>query len=208
VAYCFNSSVDEGVMMQYPLKLRFKLFSFSQQIAVRDAAGNSILYVKQRMFRFREKVEVFTDATLKRKLFDIAADRMIDFSANYSFTAADGQPWGGVRRRGMRSLWSTHYQIMEDGRVDMEIHEESPMKRFIEAILGEIPIIGLFFIYLLNPTYLISDANGKVVLRAVKKPSIFERYFEIEKLQETEADDELRALMALLMMVLLERSRG
>jgi uncharacterized protein YxjI len=194
--------------MQYPLKLNFKLFSFSQQIAVKDAAGNSVLFVKQKMFRLREKVEVFSDASLKNKLFEIAADRIIDFSANYSFTTADGQPWGGVRRRGMRSLWSTHYQIIDDGQVDMEIHEESPMKRFFESLLGEIPILGFIFIYILNPSYLITRADGTPVLRAVKKPSIFERYFEIEKLHEIEPDDELRALMALLMMVLLEKKRG
>ena len=194
--------------MQYPLKLNFKLFSFSQQIAVKDATGHSVLFVKQKMFRFREKVEVFADASLKNKLFDIAADRIIDFSANYSFTNADGQPWGGVRRRGMRSLWSTHYQIMEDGQVDMEIHEESPMKRFFESLLGEIPILGFIFIYILNPSYLITTADGRPVLRAIKKPSVFERYFEIEKLDEIEPDDELRALLALLMMVLLEKKRG
>jgi uncharacterized protein YxjI len=194
--------------MQYPLKLNFKLFSFSQQIVVKDATGSSILYIKQKMFRLREKVEVFSDASLKNKLFDIAADRIIDFSASYSFTTADGQPWGGVRRRGMRSIFSTHYQIMEDGQVDMEIHEESPMKRFFESLLGEIPIVGFIFIYILNPSYLITNSAGANVLRAIKKPSIFEGYFEIEKLGEIEPDDELRALLALLMMVLLEKKRG
>ncbi len=194
--------------MQYPLKLNFKLFSFSQQIVVKDAVGNSVLYVKQKMFRLREKVEVFADASMTNKLFDIAADRIIDFSANYSFTTADGQPWGGVRRSGMRSIFSTHYQIMEGGRVDMEIHEESPMKRFFESLLGEIPILGFIFIYILNPSYLITNSAGENVLRAVKKPSIFERYFEIEKLGEIEPDDELRALLSLLMMVLLEKKRG
>jgi uncharacterized protein YxjI len=194
--------------MQYPLKLNFKLFSFSQQIAVTDATGNSILYVRQKMFRLREKVEVFSDKSLKNKLFDIEADRMLDFSANYRFTTAQGEPWGGVRRRGMRSLWSAHYQIMEEGQVDMEIREESPWKKVIESLLGEIPIVGFFFIYFLNPSYLISMADGRAVLRAIKKPSIFERYFEIEKQAEIESDDELRALLSLLMMVLLEKRRG
>ena len=43
---------------------------------------------------------------------------------------------------------------------------------------------------------------------ATKKPSILERYFVIEKLAELDEDDELRALLSMIMMVLLEKSRG
>ncbi len=86
--------------MQYPLNMRFKFFSLSQQITVCDATGQSILFVKQKMLRLKEKVEVFSDSSLSKKLFEINADRIIDFSANYRFTAADGTPWGAVRRHG------------------------------------------------------------------------------------------------------------
>jgi uncharacterized protein YxjI len=194
--------------MQYPLEMRFKLFALSQQIAVRDAGGNSILYVKQKMFRLREKVEVFSDADMKQKLFEINADRMLDFTANYRFTAADGTDWGTVQREGMRSLWAAHYDIYEQGRIDMTIREEEPWKKFLEGILGDILIIGFIAIYLLNPSYLVRMSDGKPVLRAIKKPSIFERYFVIEKLAEIDEDDELRALLALIIMVMLEKSRG
>lgn len=194
--------------MQYPLEMRFKIFTLAQQISVQDAAGKPIMYVKQKMFRLKEKVEVFTDSSLQKKLFDIGADRIIDFSANYHFTAADGADWGSVRRRGMRSLWAAHYEIIDDNRVDMEIQEENPWKRVLEGLLGEIPIVGFLIIYLLNPTYLITLADGTLALRVVKKPSFLERYFVIEKVTHIDSDDELRALLSLIMMVLLEKDRG
>ena len=194
--------------MQYPLDLRFKLFSLSQQITVCDASGNSILYVKQKMFRLKEKVEVFSDSSLKNKLFEINANRIIDFSANYKFTAADGSDWGAVRRHGMRSLWAAHYEVIEGNSVDMHIREENPWKRLLESLLGEIPIVGFIALYLLNPSYLITMADGTTAMRVTKKPSIFERYFVIEKISEVDQDDELRALLSLIMMVLLEKSRG
>jgi uncharacterized protein YxjI len=50
--------------MKYPLDLRFTIFSLSQQITVRDADGQSILFVKQKMFRFKEKIEVFSDDSM------------------------------------------------------------------------------------------------------------------------------------------------
>jgi uncharacterized protein YxjI len=125
--------------MKYPLDLRFTIFSLSQQITVRDADGQSILFVKQKMFRFKEKIEVFSDASMQKKLFEINADRIIDFSANYHFTAADGSDWGAVRRRGMLSLWSAHYEIIENNVVDMNLQEEAPWKKILESLLGEIP---------------------------------------------------------------------
>ena len=97
--------------MQYPLDLRFTIFSPAQQITVRDASGNSILFVKQKMFRFKEKIEVFSDSSQSKKLFEINADRILDFSANYRFPGADGSDWGSVRRHGMRSLWSAHDEV-------------------------------------------------------------------------------------------------
>ncbi len=194
--------------MQYPLEMRFSLFSLSQQIHVRDAGGKSILFVKQKLFRLREKIEVFADPSQQKKLFDITADRIIDFSANYLFSSTDGTPWGGVRRRGMRSLWAAHYEVLEDGRIDMFIHEQDPWKRIVESILGDIPLLGFFFIYLINPTYLVDMADGTTALKLTKKPSIFERYFVIDKVAELDADDELRALLALIVMVIMEKNRG
>jgi hypothetical protein len=90
----------------------------------------------------------------------------------------------------------------------MTIREEEPWKRFLESLLGEIPIIGFVAIYLLNPSYLVNMADGTPALRVIKKPSILERYFVIEKLAELDPDDELRALLALITMVILEKSRG
>jgi len=41
-----------------------------------------------------------------------------------------------------------------------------------------------------------------------KKPAIFEGLFVLEKLSDFSEDDELRSLLALIMVVLLERGRG
>jgi uncharacterized protein YxjI len=194
--------------MQYPLEMRFKMLTLAQQIYVKDATGAPILFIKQKMFRLKEKIEVLSDAKDGRKLFEINADRIIDFSANYQFTDADGMPYGAVRRRGMRSLWKAHYEILEDGQLSMQLEEENPWKKVLESLLGEIPIVGFVFLVLLNPSYTIKTADGQLAFRITKKPSIFERYFVIEKFMDVEPDDELRALLALIMMVLLEKARG
>lgn len=220
IAFCHNESrytfafargprsTTPTILMQYPLKLSFKLLTFGQRIAATDASGNILMFVKQKMFKLKEQVEVYADEERTSLIFRIAADRMIDWSANYSFTDAEGNDWGAVRRKGMRSLWSAHYDVMQNGEVDMTIQEESAMKKFVESLLGEIPIIGFFFIYFLNPTYIVKRPDGQELLRLVKHPAIFEGKFTLEKLTDIPEDDELRSLLALMMVVLLERRRG
>ncbi|WP_182865493.1 hypothetical protein [Stieleria mannarensis] len=194
--------------MQYPLQLSFKLLTFGQRIVATDSGGNVLMFIKQKMFKLKEKVEIYNDEKQSQLIFRIEADKVLDFSANYSFTDASGNPWGSVRRKGMRSLWAAHYQVMQDGEIDMEIHEESPMKKVLESILGEIPILGLLAVYLLNPTYIVSRPDGTPLLKLIKKPAVFEGKYVIEKINDMPEDDELRSLMALLMLVLLERRRG
>ena len=92
--------------MNYPLSFRFKLLALSPQIYVTDAAGNEVCYVKQKLFRLREKVEVHTDSTRQQLLCTIEADRIIDWSAKYTFRDVSGRELGAIGRRGMRSIWS------------------------------------------------------------------------------------------------------
>lgn len=194
--------------MKYPIELNFKLLTFGQRITATDADGNVIMFIKQKMLKLKEQVEVYNDADQTQLLFTMKADRVIDFSANYHFADAQGNDWGAVRRKGMRSLWSAHYEIMQDGEIDMTMSEESAFKKILEALLGEIPLIGILAIYLINPTYLVSRPDGTPLLRLTKKPAFFEGKFVLEKLNDMPEDDEVRSLLAILMAALLERKRG
>jgi|TARA_B110000495_G_C23030259_1_gene613343 uncharacterized protein YxjI len=194
--------------MKYPLELKFKLLTFGQRITATDADGKVIMFIKQKMLKLKEQVEVYSDSNQEQLIFRMQADRVIDFSANYHFTDAQGNDWGAVRRKGLRSFWSAHYDIMQDSEVDMTISEESAIKKVLESLLGEIPILGFLAVYLINPTYLVSRPDGTPLLRLIKKPAVFEGRFVLEKLSDMPEDDELRSLLAILMAALLERKRG
>jgi hypothetical protein len=194
--------------MQYPIDLRFKLLAFGQRITATDATGTTLMFIKQKMFKLKEQVEIYGDSNQTSVVFRIASDRILDFSANYHFTDAAGNDWGSVRRKGMRSLWSAHYEVMQNGQLDMTIEEESPMKKVLESLLSEIPIVGFIAVYLLNPSYIVRRPDGTPLLRLIKQPAVFEGKYTLEKLNEMPEDDELRSLMSLIMLVLLERNRG
>lgn len=194
--------------MQYPIELRFKLLTFGQRITAVDAGGRVLMFIKQKMFKLKEQVDIYSGPDQSNLIFRIAADRVIDWSASYHFSDGEGNDWGSVRRKGMKSLWSAHYEVMQGEQVVMSLQEESPFKKVLESLLGEIPLLGFIAIYLLNPTYLVTRPDGAPLLRLTKRPAVLEGKFTLEKLGEMPEDDELRALMALIMLVLLERGRG
>lgn len=196
--------------MNYPLSFRFKLLAFSPQIYVEDAAGRTVCYVKQKLFRFREKVEVFADDSRQQMLCTIEADRIIDWSARYTFRDASGHEIGAVGRRGMRSLWSAHYDIFVSGSSEpaFSIREENPMAKLFDGFLGELPIVGILTAFLFHPKYLACRNDGSPVMRLTKRAAIFEGRFTLDQLSEINAGEEMAIILSFLMMNLLERNRG
>jgi len=194
--------------MDYPLTMSFKIFGFAPQIFVRALGGADVYYVKQKLFKLKEAVSVFRDKSQSDLLFTISADRVLDFSAKYNIKTAAGEVIGAVKRQGMRSLFRATYEIHDDGgQPVMTITEESVMKRMMDLLAGEIPVIGFVLTMLINPTYLVKRGD-EVVMKLVKKPAFFEGKFEIEQVTALSEMEEKRALLALLMMALLERRRG
>lgn len=193
---------------RYPLHLRFKRLALSPQITVTDAAGNVVFYVKQKAFKLKEAVTVFADLEQSRPLFTIKADRVLDFGAQYRIADTAGRPLGHVQRQGMRSIWRAHFEIATAGGAVLTLREENPWVKVLDGLVGDIPVIGLFSGYFLNPTYLVSRADGTAVLRLKKEPALTEGKYSIHRLAPLEAGDETTALLGVMMMTLLERSRG
>jgi len=152
---------------------------------------------------------VFADADQRLPLYELTADRVIDFSANYHFKDARGTHVGTVRRKGMKSLWRARYDIVNGGSGPaLTIQEANPWAKVCDALLGEIPILGLFSGYVFHPEYLVARQDGTAVMRLKKEPAFFQGKFSIEKLGAVSEDEETRILLSLIMMVLLERRRG
>jgi hypothetical protein len=197
--------------LQFPVTLTFKLVALAPQIYVKDAAGREILYVKQKLLKLKENVRVFADSSQSQQVYEINADRWLDWSARYSFTDPHGITVGSVRRLGARSLWKATYEVAGAMGQDLfRIEEENPWVKVLDGFLGEIPILGAFTGYFLNPKYVVLRAGtNQPALRISKHRAFLESRFEIENLAGGLAETETEsALLGILMMALLERSRG
>ncbi|WP_238392865.1 hypothetical protein [Myxacorys almedinensis] len=194
--------------MQYPLELTFKFWALAPQISVKNAQGTVVLYVRQKLFKLKEAINVFSDSQRNTLIYDIKADRIIDFSACYHFSDADGKPIGAVKRQGLRSLWRAHYDILDGDAAAFTIQEENPWIKVIDTLFAEVPVVGIFTGYFFNPTYIVSRPNGKTVMRLSKQPTFLSRVFSIQQIDQLSDREEAQVLLSLLMMLLLERNRG
>jgi uncharacterized protein YxjI len=194
--------------LQYPLTLNFKIAALAPQISVTDASGREILYVRQKLLKLRDKIRVFSDSSESQELYEINADRILDFSANFTFTDPQGRTVGNVQRQGFRSFWKATYEIQAPAGL-YTIVEEQPWLKVVDRYVEDIPILGMFSAMLFSPTYGIqSNATGQTVLRVTKHRTFLSRTFRIDNLAGPLPEgDEVATLLATMIMVLHERRR-
>jgi uncharacterized protein YxjI len=198
-------------MYMFPLKLSFKIVALAPQIYVRDASGNEILYVRQKLLKLKDKIRVFADSSQTNQLYEIDADRILDWSARFTFTDTQGRTLGAVQRLGAKSLWKATYEVDDAaGRGIFLIEEENPWVKVLDHLLGEVPVLGLFTGYFFNPRYDVKRTDtGQIALRLSKRRSLMGSEFEITNEAGQLADDqEVAVILAVLIMTLHERHRG
>jgi uncharacterized protein YxjI len=193
----------------YPLNFTFKIGTLANDFVAKDASGQTVAYVRQKMFKLKEKVVVFSDEKKTKEMFHIKANKWLDFNTTYNFTTAEGTELGKVARKGWKSLWKAKYELYDEGdQQDLIIQEENPWTKVFDGLLSEVPVLGMLTGYLFNPKYTIKRPDGTLVARLSKEKSFFGRKFKIDKLAEFETGEELRILLGSMMMLLLERRRG
>ncbi len=201
-------------MLQYPLTLNFKLIALAPRIRVYDATGREILYVHQKALALKEDVRIYSDESKTTELYRIKADRILDFSAKYHITdSVSGRELGAIKHRGFRSIWSSTYELYDaTEQVTHVMTEDNPWVKVLDSFAGELPFIGMFTGYFLNPTYTVhqgSDKTGAGVLHLIKKAAFFESNFTIEGMGDGLGEEEERRLiLGIIMAVQMERSRG
>lgn len=196
--------------LNYPLDFKFKISTLASDFNITDKNGNYVAYVRQKMFKLKEDVIVFNDESKSKELFRIRANQWIDFNASYSLNdIVDNKNYGRLARKGMRSIWKASYDILDSkDQPKFKIQEDSAWVRVWDSFVGELPIIGMFTGYFLNPSYTVTGIDGKAYFKLKKMPSFFGRRFQLDRLIDIDDEEESLVILSLLMMTLLERARG
>ncbi|MBQ0148717.1 MAG: hypothetical protein KBS93_09845 [Flavobacteriaceae bacterium] len=194
--------------LQFPLDFKFHIGTLSNDFSVTDASGQSIFYVREKMFSWRDRIKVYSNSNKTELLYELTSNKLIDFQQTFTITDASGKIVGKARRKTLKSFWTATFHIYDanDNHI-FTIKERSGVVRMLDGMVGEIPVIGFFTGYIFNPKYALTDLNGKELMEISKEPSFFGRKFKLDKLADTEQNDEL-FILSYMMLLIADRNRG
>ena len=162
------------------------------------------------MFKLKEDVIILMMKSKSKELFRIRANQWIDFNASYSLNdLIDNKTSVDWQEKECVLSGKASYDILDaHDQPKFKIQEDSAWVRFWDSFVGELPIIGMFTGYFLNPSYTVTGIDGKAYFKLKKMPSFFGRRFQLDRLIDIDDEEESPVILSLLMMTLLERARG
>ncbi|WP_156308470.1 LURP-one-related/scramblase family protein [Sphingobacterium endophyticum] len=194
--------------LQYPLHFKFRITSLANDFSATDAIGNSIYYVREKIFTWRDHIMVYRDESKAELIYELRSNKLIDFQQTFTISDNSGRVVGKVRRKSIKSLWRSTFNLMDaEDRLDHTIKEKNPWVKLWDGLFGELPIVGMLSGYFFNPSYILRNDLDEPMFEIIKEPSFFGRKFKVNKLTDKEVDDE-RFVLSLMLMVLMERSNG
>ena len=196
--------------IHYPLDLTFNITTLSNDFSAKDSSGVSLAYVRQKLFKLKESVTVFSNENKTNELFTITADKWLDFNTSYVFSRSNSdQKIGRIVRKGWKSLWKSRYEIYDErDQQDLILTEDNAWIKYMDHFFRSIPFVGILSGYVFNPKYNIMRPDGTLVVQISKEQSFWGRRFKLSKISEFEEGEEERILLGSMMMILLERRKG
>lgn len=124
--------------------IRRKLLTlFGAKFHIYDNAGNVIGFSKQKAFKLKEDIRVYSDESMSQERLMIRARQIIDFSAAYDVVDSESnRKIGGYRRKGWSSMVRDAWEMLDNSdRVIATVQEDSMgmalIRRFLLNIIPQ-----------------------------------------------------------------------
>jgi len=117
--------------------LRRQVLALTGVFRLYDANGQAIAYSRQKMFKLREDIRVYTDENQSQELLHIQARQILDFSAAYDvYDSLEGRLAGTLRRRGFHSIVRDQWEVLGPGEQPLgTLIEDSPSRAMLRRLL-------------------------------------------------------------------------
>lgn len=129
--------------------IRRKILSFmGASFHVYDASGQVVAFCRQKAFKLREDLRLFTDDSMTTPLLTMKARQVIDFGATYDVTLPDGSMIGSLRRKGLKSILRDSWMVFAPGDASAKqaapiatISEDSGFKAFARRFVPYVALV-------------------------------------------------------------------
>ena len=119
---------------------RKKVFSFlGQQFHIYGPNADLRFYIKQKAFKLREAITVYSDETMTTEVLKIQARSVMDFSGTYDVTTPQGEAIGALKREGLKSILRDKWLVLDaSGQTVGTIEEDSAALALVRRFLSNL----------------------------------------------------------------------
>src|SRR3954471_19761971 len=114
-------AISHGAFTHDRFTARRKVMTlFSPQFHFYDEHEALIGYLKQKAFKLKEDIRLYSDESMTHELLTIKARKILDFSSAYDVVdSASQQKVGALKRRGWKSMLKDEWIVMDanDGEI-------------------------------------------------------------------------------------------
>ena len=189
--------------MNFPIQIFQPFQWFSSKLFVGDANGALIGFVRQHRWPFRDKswATIFADESQQNEIYSVRTERRLLSTGKYEIVDGRGQLVGALNHGWFCTRWRSNYVIRVDDHSDLQVEMDNFLKHFIANLYSMIPVIS----WMLKPSYRVSRNGHGEVLRMVLRHSFRGSTYCIAQSGQLTAREREAALVALTMIVLLDR---
>lgn len=114
-----------------------------QKFHIYNEAGGLMFYCKQKAFKMKEDIRLYTDESLSTEVLSMQARSVVDFSATYDvFDSTEGVKVGALARRGMKSMFKDEWVVLDVDDREIGLIQEDSMglalvRRFLANIIPQ-----------------------------------------------------------------------
>jgi hypothetical protein len=128
-----TAAIAAPVFQQDRFIARQKIFSFVPQFRFLDLNGNSLAFLRKKVFTWKDEIRVFTDESQAMELLYIKARKIIDWGTAFDVTdSINHQKVGALKRRAWKSLLRKEWIILDEN--DQEIGKVQEDSMFLATI--------------------------------------------------------------------------
>lgn len=119
--------------------LRKKVFTlFGAEFQITDEEGNLVLYAKQKAFKLKEDIRLYSDRDCTDQVLSIKARNVIDFSGLYDvFDTKEGDRLvGTLKRKGLNSILRDEWVVLNEKEEEIaQVKEDSMLLALVRRFL-------------------------------------------------------------------------
>ena len=122
---------------------RKKVFSFlGNKFHIYGPSEDLRFFVKQKAFKLKEDITVFTDESMTTPVLKIGARSWQDFSGTYDVSTPEGQNLGSLKREGLKSILKDKWLILDQNDQEVGTIEEDStaaalLRRFLSNLIPQ-----------------------------------------------------------------------